>query len=550
MKDKKLVSSHIFIFPFKWDYIEKECALNSTIDKRINMEKFKKYLVKTGHWEEENFGVNSEKQYNSYAYFYENVLSAIYHKRDEYEKKEKSLDLSKVKYGAYKIIKNNCSKEIVKCFNCKGINEESKYIINIKGQRDPYELQIKQIKLKIYSTGVGCLTYFLDNFNEKTTPQDILKINDYGRRIYPQFLPLDDIKCKILPNKMSANINFNLRIQESFNDNSDRISNLIMDLLGSDFYCNKNKFQPNKILIRPVIDDRMFTLSIYGNDDISRCLSNSKKQKYLKNDFWYQYTFVDHDGPTCQDKYMLEELVKRATYTRWTEYGTLYGITRYSFVIIRDESDNAQFLIDHFYGMYYEMVLLALSQRASCLRFLEECSKIAALSEKEALIRVKKIQKDYIKFSNDIYFEEVTPQEQGIELYSMLQDKMEIKRDVKRLKDEINSIQSYTSTIENEKTSKLLEIIAYVGVALPVCELARDVFGQQNLNFKNAGQAISEAWNNEYIWWLLQRTIWPLGILIIFFTLINKISNEKKNMLAKITLLILWVLSVVLFLGR
>lgn len=60
--------------------------------------------------------------------------------------------------------------------------------------------------------------------------------------------------------------------------------------------------------------------------------------------------------------------------------------------------------MNHFYTMYYEMALLVLIQRASILRLSDEASKIAIFDEDEALENVKKLQRYYTEFINDLYF--------------------------------------------------------------------------------------------------------------------------------------------------
>ncbi len=54
----------------------------------------------------------------------------------------------------------------------------------------------------------------------------------------------------------------------------------------------------------------------------------------------------------------------------------------------------------------------------------------------------------YIKFVNRIYFREVTPQEQGIELYTKLQDQMRIGRDVEDLGKELGELNEFVETIQ------------------------------------------------------------------------------------------------------
>ncbi|MCS4454100.1 hypothetical protein JTT00_01810 [Clostridium botulinum] len=66
-------------------------------------------------------------------------------------------------------------------------------------------MKIKSIKLKVYDTGVATLSYFLNNYEWKNK-EDILRINDYGRRIYPQHIPLDTVRSNFLAKKLSLKL--------------------------------------------------------------------------------------------------------------------------------------------------------------------------------------------------------------------------------------------------------------------------------------------------------------------------------------------------------
>ena len=121
---------------------------------------------------------------------------------------------------------------------------------------------------------------------------------------------------------------------------------------------------------------------------------------------------------------MKEELLKKSTYFRWQGWGTLYGVSRYSFVALTDESDFAKnVLAVHMRTIYARLFELVIIQRASMLRFSGEVTKVSGLAdtkEKEVADWINSLYKEYIRFINQIYFRNVTAQDQGIELYEML----------------------------------------------------------------------------------------------------------------------------------
>lgn len=520
-EEKQLISSHIFIFPFRWDYISRGKHVNIPMDKRLNVSKFVDLLMEMDYWEQDELNmIDSDDEYNKYVYFYDNVRDAI--------------------YGKKKYVKNR----LVQCFKYKNVNENSTYNIQLSKNQEPYSLKVQAIKLKIYDTGVAAISFFLDNYNEEYTSEDILNINDYGRRIYPQYLPLEEVQKSFLAKKVSIKLSNEKTLKESFEyeatKDPNRISNVIMGLLGDKFKYDDKSVKKGEILISPTMDDRMFTLCIYINNTVSRILTKNSEEAYKDNEFWYKYVFVDNGYATCQDKEMLKKLIEKSTYTRWKNYGTIYGISRYSFMIIANEEDfSLEVLLKHFNNMYYEIALLALMERASILRISDEASKIAALDEDEALQSIKKLQKYYVEFINDLYFREVTAQEQGIEMYDKLTEMMKIERDVKRLGEEIDGIEKYTSMISNERISLLLRIITYVGIGFTACKFMMDLLGNKALIFKNWSFIKSE----NHRLWFGQATIIPISILILFL-IMNKFIIKKAWM--KIVRNLFYVVMIVL----
>lgn len=545
--NRKPISSHIFIFPFRWDYISGSKLLQESIDKRLNVNRVVEILNNDTCWKEDKPDIeNEDDEYNKYAYFYDNVRDAIYGK-DKYInlKRELYYKFSERRNFLFReVIKKDTTNRIVQCFKYDKI-DNSTYDIEIfkKEKNRPcfYSLNIKDIKLKIYDTGVASLSFFLENYNQKSNPEDIFNINDYGRRIFPQYLPLEKVQDSFLAKKISLNFPHK-KIEEEFKcdvrRDKNRISNTIMDLLGNKFKYNREKLKKGEVFISPIIDDRMFTLCIYRNNTFSRLLTNYNKNRYLESEFWYKYVFIDNSYVTCQDADMKKNLLNNSTYTRWKNCGTLYGITRYSFVVIVNEEDFAiDVLFKHFNNMYYEMALITLIERASILRISDEASKIACLNEDEALENIKKLQRYYIEFINDLYFREVTAQEQGIEMYDKLMEMMKIERDIKRLGEEIDGIHKYTSMISNEKLNNFLRVITYLGIGFTVCNFVIGLYTKKlsptsNFNIIQLGKF----------------TVWPiLGLIVVLIIVDNLSKSGKIKILYKVVLVIVIVLAIILF---
>ena len=82
-------------------------------------------------------------------------------------------------------------------------------------------------------------------------------------------------------------------------------------------------------------------------------------------------------------------------------YGTLFGITRYSFMILGDEGDfNYDIIRNHCKNIYSNLVSLLLVERASILRFSNEISKLSQLKINNTKLLVERAS--ILRFSNEI----------------------------------------------------------------------------------------------------------------------------------------------------
>ncbi len=482
-------SYHVFMFPFKWDYCSSGRIKNIyelPIKERLNIKKFNEFLG--DEWTYKEFKIDEPSDYNEYVYFYEYVRDAIYNTKNLSDRKLFN-DETSYYYENKKITRQN----------------NYKYFIKLKTGK-LFELAIEAVSLKLYETGAGILSFHLTN-NNYYDKEDILKINDFGRRIYPQFLgynySLDKVKESFFSDYIyidnerkpddkinktgfeNSNYNkFNSNSQSDINEIKNNSSPIILpDFIHSLFTQEyiTTKIRRNSIVISPIIDDRMYVLCWYGNDFITNELKgyDDRKNEYnfLYSDFWYQFVFVDGNGKTCQSKVMSKNLLNDVTNDRWIEYNTLYGISRYSFVCLTNESFiGKSVILTHCKTMYFQMALLCLAQRVSMLRFSNEVTHISSLKETK-IIKVTELYKMYLNFVNKIYFREVTAQEQGIELYKMMHKNMNIDNDIKDLNYEIAELHNYISLINDKDTQFTLTKLTKISGFLLIPALIAGFFG-------------------------------------------------------------------------
>jgi len=400
MQQDKEISYHIFMLPFIFDKDKKS------------------YIIK--NWQKTTYDID----YNQQAYFHSFFKNSIYKNMEIYTQNK---------------------------------FKDAKVILK---KSQVYELILEDVTLRLFDTDIGILTFKIKNKNYFDI-KSILEINDYFRRIYPEYLDYENEKCGLVPEYITiGDVTENFEYDKNLK--KPKISKVI------------EQFLPSKY-ISPAVDDRMFTISYFNNP----AFSDEVKQNYLTNDKWYEYVFIDGDGKMVQDGFMQKKLIKKATYTRWKDFGTMYGMSKYSFVCLA----NSNFPLQHIKTLYFDMFTLLLMVRATLLKFSDEVSKIAKnLNDKNTANKVTKLYEKYIQFVNRYYFREITAKDQGLELYEMALEILNIQRDIKDLDNEIEELFRYVEMKEDKKTADTMNSLTYLGGALLPPSILTGFYGMNDAN--------------------------------------------------------------------
>ncbi len=452
------ISTHIFMFPFTW-YTE---------NKKNELADVKKILDNNEVWKTKKFSYTNEnadppfnysdetERYNSGNYFYPYV---------------------------HEIFSSETKNDISIYYERADLSGKNyKITINEKVEKKEYSLNIQGVSLRLFRTGVGIISFHLKNY-EYDDIEDINKINEYGRRVYPQFKPVDSAKRSFLAEKLAIGDEINT----DFSDSNKLY--LINNVLGTSFKNEENnKNEAGKIIFQEVIDDRMYVIcwyetNIYKMKSLFNYKSKTGEYRYANSHEWHKYIFIEKDS-TCQSRKMLPNLLESATYDRWIDYGTLYGITPWSFMCLFKEKDTPDFdfIKTHISTLYTDMVTIVLVIRASAIRFSKRVSDIISTdsekeSDKATLQSIRVLHKEYLLFVNRMYFKEVTPQIQGIELYDKLLTSMNIERDVNDLEEEIDKLHEYAQLLESKQESEILGGIGILGALVAVPSFLGTMFG-------------------------------------------------------------------------
>ena len=226
------------MFPFRFDWNEED---KKSIYETFNEVDFSQYLG--AKWSKIEFNPKQNNDhYNQLSYFTTYAQDILW----EYPSKKNK----RLTYSFERTI------------------DDDNFIIKIKtsnnNEHTTYNLKLTKITLHLFFSGVAVLSIHVNNSTYNNF-SDILNINDFGRRIYPQFIGengVDDTKNTFLVDKITLN-----SVEENF-ENLDRskitIGKHITALLGNAFSQTKNK--KNSFYLEPLLDDRMFVMSWYGNN--------------------------------------------------------------------------------------------------------------------------------------------------------------------------------------------------------------------------------------------------------------------------------------------
>ncbi len=445
-------SYHTFFFPFLWND-----GRNVTREQFVNCLSDRWHFTSTAATELSDAELS--ERYNQYHYFNAAARNAIY--------AEKTANAVVWEYRC------DLSPNGGWC-GCED-GATARYVIE-KGDRC-VALTVNAIRLKLYNTGIGILMFELEN-DSCGKLEDVLWINDFGRRIYMPFS--DNSACSGCADAISLTYGDSVVCDGRFTGKptefcSTCLAEPILFLLQNGRYAvtaDESRKNESTFFIEPIIDDRMFAACYYINAElVSRVTAwENGEYRYLRDaaekapdakdncaNALYRLMFVDGGGMTCQSRPMAHRLLEKHLYDRWIEYGTLIGITDYSMTTLT--SSDADYLVRNFRTEYVEMMALTLAQRASLLGF-ERMISDSALGKRD----IQRLQRRYLMFQSQLLLKEVTPQQQGIELYHRLLNAMFIPEQTGEIENQIRALFEQKTARNEARENLILFILAILGV--------------------------------------------------------------------------------------
>ena len=498
MERKTPYSYHTFLYPFLWDnggQIKRKTFIKA-LPKGWKHDPVLTELVTSSDGKKTQ--VYSREGYSIYQYFNEAARRALFPQPETESKKQPVVECLLYEplfhEGTYNIYKRSDEKDA----------QEPNWILNINA-----------IRLKIFNTGVAVMVFELKYMTDSTTVKalnDVMMINEYGRRLFPPYLPREGAdslcadKIVIRGKDLVIEDNFKGRIEheadeEDYTINPNLMPNLIKQLLGEKV--TDQRETKKKIFIEPAIDDRMFVCCCvsdgncvdrflgyrtYVEDEDKEAVDTAKirrqegKWAYLEDWALGQelYALMNIDAgagsSSCASRKDLDMYLEEQLYTRWIEYGTLYGVTNHSLICLTGDGD-IQAVVDTvitpFLTEYTQMAILILAQRASLISFEKEISKLAASDSRlifgrKRRKRLVQQQKCFAIFQGEILLAEVTAQIQGIEIYEKLKKFLFITEMKGNIESQTDNLFEIEEAIQRDCLSFIGLFLSAIGVILTV----------------------------------------------------------------------------------
>lgn len=220
-----------------------------------------------------------------------------------------------------------------------------------------------------------------------------------------------------------------------------------------------------------------------------------------------------------------QDWAKQRTYLRWAELGTFYGFAYHGGAMLAEPMEEPP-LWRHFGQMYFDQVLLLLYLRVTLFRFSARLNDFSSAAMErsfhvadngECLRQFQQIRRAFMHFTNLYQFPLISNQQQGIEMYALAREVMDVDEFYREVKEEIHNANDYLTARENhsltDTTTKLSKVATLI---LPIV-LASSFLGMNMFSAEGC-------WSSVFLW-LLFAVILVVGYL----TLVPYMTGKKLS---------------------
>lgn len=380
---------------------------------------------------------------------------------------------------------------------------------NVKGQ-NTLMAWIKHIYLHLYPHGIGILsietcdkatkdhpsqeTKTFANDDTAMTGGELLLFNNMFRRLYPAYFERrdkDGAFQQVMGNEFPETVTVATSQRTIFEYSASKIpkttflkrnrsgklipafSSFIGPLLDGLFGQN------DLPAYTPLLDDRMLVFSyIVFPSSLKDSLSQEDRDI-----FYSHFLYVDNPEKGYRyDRSFVMEIMEAATYSRWENYQTKIGFSRYSGVFLY--FGHYDHLYRTFESMYHQMFLLTIYYRVSLIRFADEMAQIARRDPgtaqlknyEEYLKELRGIHTRFMHFMSICWFKEVTHQDQGIELFQLMRKAFDLDDMYAQVKEEIERADELGELLRQQHIAQFSNRMTIIGIIFAAAALIPVLF--------------------------------------------------------------------------
>lgn len=340
-----------------------------------------------------------------------------------------------------------------------------------------WSLRPAGLELHVYPYGVGIL--ILHVVNERYGDlSEIARFADYGRRVRHPFVPGEG-ETGLAADRLALNLGHQKFEFDLLNQARQAVGiSVPADKSSKSFQTLFDVVDPD-IQLTPVADDRMFEMELLYHQGLSEELKNKAwRENEELTKALYALVFCDPKVtfPSCQDTEMRRRLLLQTIDPRWADEGTLYAASEYSFLCITGEGDHSRVVLGpNFLHQYLYMTSLVLAQRTGLMNFAERAGKQTFgwakqnwFSKLRSDRNLKHLNKEYAAFQALLMISRYSDQDQGIELYELLQKQLRVEQYRDKIQRQLSdAFASATLDAQNRQNW----IIGVVGIVLVLLQI-------------------------------------------------------------------------------
>jgi hypothetical protein len=188
-------------------------------------------------------------------------------------------------------------------------------------------------------------------------------------------------------------------------------------------------------------------------------------------------TYVDQQADTFEAlggyAYTPEQIRKRLEPTSlrlWQGMGGLYGYTGFSNAYLYNGVFFREIIApNHIVWIYDRMLLQALFYQAS-LHYYDDriCNETESILQSRNLEKIRAQRKEFIRFTNQYWFHQLTNQSQGREIFQLQQQAIGLNRQYEIIKDELERTDEYLQTEHEIRIARASDRLTFWGFIIAV----------------------------------------------------------------------------------